>query len=281
MSDAGERLSRPRQPLPPGACDCHLHVIGEPARYPFDARRSYTPAPAALADYEQVMQACGIDRAVLVQPSVYGTDNACLLDALSEAQASGPPLRAVAVPAADASDEVLEAMHALGVRGVRLNLVNPQVLGVDDGIALVERMRHRGWHLQLHLRLDAAGERLLADLAERTASPLVVDHFGRPPPGPAPAAMLDLLASGRAWVKLSASYRVGSTPGRGELVSLARALVEGNPDRVLWGSDWPHTELTEPPPRDGDLVDELAAWLPEAGLREKVGVANPAVLYGF
>lgn len=278
---AGLPLARPRQRLPAGACDCHLHVIGDPARYPFDGRRSYTPEPASLAAYRGVMEACGIERAVLVQPSVYGTDNRCLLDALGEAEARGMALRGVAVPAADASDDELAAMHALGVRGVRLNLVNPQVLGIDAGIEIVTRMRRHGWHLQLHLRLDAPGEHLLAELAQRVSAPLVVDHFGRPPPGPAPATLLDLLASGRAWVKLSASYRVGSTPGRGELLPLAQALVDANPDRALWGSDWPHTELTEPPPRDADLVDELAAWLPEAALREKVCVANPAALYGF
>lgn len=267
--------------MPAGACDCHLHVVGDAQRYPFDARRSYTPQGASLADYRRVMQACGIGRAVLVQPSVYGTDNRCLLDALREAESSGPPLRAVAVPAADASDVALEAMHALGVRGVRLNYLSPPVLGVDDALALVARMRHRGWHLQLHLRLDDDGEQVLAGIAERTDVPLVVDHFGRPPPGHPPATLLGLLRDGRAWVKLSASYRVGSAADRHALTALARAFVDARLDRVVWGSDWPHTELSGPLPRDADLVDELAAWLPDDAQRERVCVANPAALYGF
>lgn len=256
-------------------------MIGDAARYPFDVRRSYTPHGASLAAYRQVMRACGIARAVLVQPSVYGTDNRCLLDTLREADANGPPLRAVAVPAADASDAELEAMHALGVRGVRLNLLNPPVLGIDNALALLARMRHRDWHLQLHLRLDDDGEEVLAGIAGRTDAPLVVDHFGRPPPGRSPATLLGLLRDGRAWVKLSASYRAASAPHRHALTALARAFVDARPDRVVWGSDWPHTELSGPLPRDAELVDELAAWLPDDSMRERVCVANPVALYAF
>jgi predicted TIM-barrel fold metal-dependent hydrolase len=281
MSAPVAAVARPRLRLPAHACDSHLHVIGAAARYPFDARRSYTPEPASLEQYRAVMAACNIERAVLVQPSVYGSDNRCLLDALQRARDGGVALRGVAVPEAGASDGVLEAMHALGVRGVRLNLVNPPVLDVDAALALVARMRGRGWHLQLHLRLDADGETLLGRLADRLDAPIVVDHFGRPPPGRLPRTLLGLVANGRAWVKLSASYRLSDVPGRTDLLPLVDALVEANVERVLWGSDWPHTELAGAPPSDAGLVDELAAWLPDAATRAKICAANPARLYGF
>ena len=190
-----QRIVRtPRERLPAGTCDCHLHVFGDRARYPLDARRSYTPHVATLEEHRAVMAACGIERAVLVQPSVYGTDNSCMLDALRDAAGEGDAYRGVAVPDAAASDEELLAMDALGVRGIRLNVVNPQVLAVDDGIALCTRMRSQGWHLQVHLMLARDGATTLARLADRVDVPIVVDHFGRPQAVSAlPQLLLDLV----------------------------------------------------------------------------------------
>ncbi len=268
-------------------CDCHLHVFGDEARYPMDPRRSYTPASASLAQYRAVMAACGIERAVLVQPSVYGTDNRCMLDALREArQDGGDVLRAVAVPDATSSDADLEAMHALGVRGIRLNLVNPQVLDIDAGLALTARMKHRGWHLQLHVSLRHAGAAQLAALvprADRLGIAVVVDHMGRPEPGTLPEQLIGLLAEGKVWVKLSAAYRNSAAPAPGydDLGPLVQALVGANPDQLLWGSDWPHTELSGAAPQAFDLVRLLSTWTPDAATRHKIAVANPARLYGF
>jgi predicted TIM-barrel fold metal-dependent hydrolase len=187
--------------LPTGTCDTHFHVFGETARYPLDARRNYTPVVATLAQYREVMKACGIARAVLVQPSVYGTDNSLLLDALRD---GGTAFRGVVVPRPDIGDDELAAMHALGVRGIRLNLVNPQVLGVDAGLALAARMQGHGWHVQVQVALHAAdGPALLERIAEQSAVPLVIDHMGRPAHGaPAPLALLRLLRGGSTWVKL-------------------------------------------------------------------------------
>ncbi len=282
-------LCRPPQPvgvpksaLPAGTCDTHFHVFGAPARYPLDPRRNYTPHVATLDQYRAVMAVCGIDRAVLVQPSVYGRDNRCLLDALRSAAGRGDAFRGVVVPDAAASDEELLAMHALGVRGIRLNLVNPQMLGVDAALALCGRMRRHGWHLQVQLMLDGDGAATLAHLADRADVPLVVDHFGRPALGEPMPILVELLQSGRLWVKLSAPYRTSreAPPAHADMTPLVHALVDANPDRLLWGSDWPHTELAATP-HDADLVDLLASWLPDAAMRERICVANPARLYGF
>ena len=275
--------SAPRARLPEGACDCHFHVFGDRKRYPLDPRRNYTPHVATLADHRAVMAACGIARAVLVQPSVYGTDNACLLDALRDAAAAGDAYRGIVVPDAATSDDELLAIDALGVRGIRLNVVNPQMLAIDDAIALCERMRPRNWHLQVHVMLAGDGATTLARLADRVEVPIVVDHFGRPAAGAAlPQLVLDLVASGRVWVKLSAPYRI-ARPGRAhdDIRPLVDALVAANPERLLWGSDWPHTELQGATPHDADLVDLLVATLPDAAMLRRVCVDNPASLYGF
>ena len=273
----------PSERLPEGACDCHFHVFGDRKRYPLDPRRNYTPHVATLDDHRAVMAACGIERAVLVQPSVYGTDNACLLDALREAAKEGDAYRGIVVPDAALSDDELLAMDALGVRGIRLNVVNPQMLAIDDAVALCMRMRSRNWHLQVHLMLGGDGATTLAQLADRVDGPIVVDHFGRPAAGAAlPRLVLDLVASGRVWVKLSAAYRI-ARPGRAndDIRPLVDALVAANPERLLWGSDWPHTELQADVPNDADLVDLLVATLPDAATLRRVCVDNPASLYGF
>jgi predicted TIM-barrel fold metal-dependent hydrolase len=143
-------------------------------------------------------------------------------------------------------------------------------------------MRSRGWHLQVHLKLGAGGAATLARLADQSAVPVVVDHFGRPEPGaPLPRLLLDLVAGGRVWVKLSAAYRIGTAPQHPELAPLVDALVAANPDRLVWGSDWPHTELQGGVPHDADLVDLLASWLDDPALLRRVCVDNPAELYGF
>ena len=272
---------RPRFTLPAGTCDTHIHVIGPADRYPLDPRRNYTPGACSLAQYREVMAACGIARAVIVQLSVYGTDNRALLDALRE---GGAAFRGVVVLAADVGDAELDAMHALGVRGIRLNLVNPQVVGQDDVVALCARVAERGWHLQVQIRWSDAAQATLAGIAAQVKLPLVIDHMGRPPTAEAPRALLDLLASGRGWVKLSAPYRLEAAgePPHAELLPLVHALVAANPDQVLWASDWPHTErFKRSTPNDADLVDLLPDWLGSEDLRQRVCVANPARLYDY
>jgi len=266
------------QPLPRGTCDAHFHVFGPQARYPMDPRRNYTPHESSLDDYRRVMRAAGIERGVIVQPSVYGTDNRATLDAL---RMGGPSFRAVVVPPADVDDAALEEMHALGARGVRLNLQNPQMLGMDDALAIVQRMASHGWHLQVFLDLQRAPDALDA-ICARTQVPVVVDHMGKLAPSTRMHPLLARLRSGACWVKLSAPYRVSAQPSpHADLTGLVRALADANRERVLWGSDWPHTELRAGTPEAAALAALVHAWFPDEAMRMQVCVANPARLYGF
>lgn len=281
--------------LPAGACDCHVHVIGARDAYPMVPDRHYTPDPASLDALRGHLAALGLQRAVIVQPSVYGTDNRCLLDALDRMDGAG---RGVAVPAEDASADELRRMHARGVRGVRLNLESSgsQDIGVLE--AMLARWSGRvadlGWHVQLY-----AAPGVVAALADRLAAlpvQVVLDHFalmatapgaGDPMDGTA-ATILDLLRTGRVRVKLSAPYRL---PSPALATAWARTFVEASPASVLWASDWPHTArqpgtaaLDVSPYRDippRALADDLRDWLPTAASRRRVLVDNAAELYGF
>ncbi|MEO8922325.1 MAG: amidohydrolase family protein, partial [Caldimonas sp.] len=228
--------------------------------------------------YREVMGAIGIGRGVIVQPSVYGTDNRATLDAL---QAGGPAFRAIAVPAADVSDAELDRMHALGVRGVRLNLLNPQMLTLEAALAILGRVAGRGWHLQVLLDLGKQPDALRA-LVAKTSVPVVVDHMGKLAPSTRSHPLFDLLKAGACWVKLSGSYRVSAEPSpHADLTGLARAFADANPEQLLWGSDWPHTELHHGTPIAASLAALVHAWFPDAALRRQICVHNASRLYGF
>jgi len=266
------------RPLPSGSCDTHFHVFGPAARYPMDPRRGYTPHEAGLDDYRRVMRALGIERGVIVQPSVYGTDNRATLDAL---RAGGEAFRAIVVPAADIGDDELAQMHELGVRGIRLNLLNRQMVGVDAALAVLARMAGRGWHLQVLTDLGRDPD-ALGRLCEQAGVPVVVDHMGKLAPSTRRHPLMDRLADGSCWVKLSAPYRVSAEASpHDDLTGLARALAEANPERVVWGSDWPHTELHEGTPSAASLAALVHRWFPDEALCRQICVTNPARLYGF
>jgi predicted TIM-barrel fold metal-dependent hydrolase len=283
---------RPRPPrrlaLPPLACDCHAHICGPRARYPYYARRLYTPADALLPDYRRMQATLGVERAVLVQGSIYGTDNTVLLEAL---RAAGPGFRGVAVLPEDIGERELRALHEAGVRGVRVNIVDTRdakgVLPLARLLPLAQRIRPLGWHVEFLLHVDEFPEldRLLAGFPVE----VVFGHLGymrtdRGLEAPGFRALLRLLRDGRAWVKLTAPYRISATGlPHAEVVPYAHALLAAAPERVVWGTDWPHVkaEWTIPMPNDGELADLLADWVPEAALRERVLVDNPARLYGF
>jgi 2-pyrone-4,6-dicarboxylate lactonase len=267
--------------VPPGAWDTHIHAIGAPERFPLAANRSYTPAQVPIEAYVALMDRLGIAHAVLVQPSIYGTDNRAMVDALSRYPER---FRGVAVVDPGIADRELTALHDAGVRGVRANLLNRGGISFADACTLAGRFADLGWHLQLQIdvstfdRFDAVAE-LPVDV--------VIDHMGymsadKGAANPGFLRLLKLVEAGRCWVKLSAPYRMTDWPrfGYGAVAPLARALVRANPQRMLWGSDWPHTDLRAGMPNDGDLLDQLGVWIEDDAVREAILVTNPASLYG-
>jgi len=278
---------RPALALPALACDCHAHILGPRSRYPYLARRVYTPPDCLLDDFRRMLGALGLERAVLVQPSVYGVYNTVLIEALARAPRR---FRGVAVVPPDVAEAELERLHELGVRGVRVNVVDvrdrtPGTLPLADLRALAARIRPLGWHMELLLHADEFPEldRALADFPVD----VVFGHFGymradKGSDAPGFQALLRLLRAGRAWVKLTGPYRIsGAALPYADVAPFAHALARAAPERLLWGSDWPHVMLKGAMPNDADLVDLLTAWLPDEALRRRVLVENPAKLYGF
>jgi predicted TIM-barrel fold metal-dependent hydrolase len=264
------------------SCDCHVHVFGPASRYPYSPARAYTPPAASVEQLVSLHDSIGIERVVIVQPSPYGTDNSCTLDA---AKRLGRCARAVVVV-----DETsnLDEMHRSGARGIRVNLYTA---GQNDPAAALaalqdaaRRAKPLGWHVQVFTTISLI-EKLESALQD-LAVPLVVDHFGLPQEQKIDP-LLRLVRRGSAYVKLSATHRFPADPA-----PLARALAEANPAQVLWGTDWPHPGGAHGlRPRDTlqpfDAVDDraalarLAAWFPDANLRRKILVENPARLYDF
>ncbi|WP_198374119.1 amidohydrolase family protein [Neoroseomonas rubea] len=275
-------VPNPSWKAPPLSCDCHFHIFGPYDRFPLDAGRHYDPQAALIPAYLRVAEALGIGRMVIVQPSVYGTDNACSLDAA--ARFGLDRARVVAVVDDSFDEAALRNLHAQGTRGVRFNAVSGNGTPLDQLEALARRIAPLGWHLQLY----AEGHQL-PDLAPRLATlpvPVVVDHMGgvRSADGVNDAgfqALLRILDSGRAWVKLC-GYRISSSgPPFRDVAPFARALLDSAPDRCVWGTDWPHPSLSAWMPEDGALLDLLGEWAPSAAERRRVLVDNPAALYGF
>lgn len=269
--------------VPRGAVDCHCHVFGPVTRFPYADNRSYTPPEAPLAEYLDMLATIGVDRGVVVQPSVYGTDNSATLDALRQHPSR---LRGVAVVDEDIHETVLSEMHDLGVRGLRINVLFAGGVGLEKAHRLAERVAPFGWHLQFLIDISQTPEfaRQLAALPVDS----VIDHMGHMPAhlGPEHGAFQDLLSllrEGRTWVKLSGSYRLTGQqdPPYSDVAPLARALVETRSDRLVWATDWPHPAITRPVPNAGDLLDMFAEWVIEPELRERILVHNPQKLYGF
>jgi predicted TIM-barrel fold metal-dependent hydrolase len=280
----------PRKPafeLPRGACDCHAHVFGPAARYPYFRRRIYTPPDAPPASYWGMLGALGVERAVLVQPSVYGTDNRAMLDALAGEKRR---LRAVAVVEESVSDAELARMHELGVRGIRFNIVDvkPEEKGrlpVDAVRRMAGRIKALGWHIQFLMHVDEFPDldRIFGELPVE----VVIDHFGYMNTAqglehPGFQALLRLLRGGRGWVKFTGAYRISreAMPHR-DVTPYARALVAANPRRIVWGTDWPHPKHEKAMPNDGEMTDRLLEWIPDEAERRLALVENPARLYGF
>lgn len=301
----GRALAKASQPatpvnfdVPAGACDCHTHIFSEPEKFPFFAGRVYTPEMALPKEMAALHQSLHIERVVIVTPSVYGTDNAATLAGM---KARGAEARGVAVIDDKTPESELDAMHGAGVRGIRINLATGNVS--DPALArsrletAIDRVKGRNWHVQIYADL-----KVIAALKEQFAAspvPLVFDHFAGAQAAlglgqPGFADVLDLVRSGRAYVKISGAYRASkAAPDYSDVVPLAKALIAANPDRIVWGTDWPHPNSVTPPGKkptdvtpllqidDGRLLNLLPLWAPDAAIREKILVANPAWLYGF
>jgi predicted TIM-barrel fold metal-dependent hydrolase len=274
---------QPRLPAPPLSTDAHFHILGPASRYPYVAEREYTPPDALPAACRHLFRTLGIERAVIVQPSVYGADNRCAMDAAAEL---GVPARVVVVVPYDTPDRELERLHAGGARAVRFIVAHAGGLPLADLERFSARAKERGWHIQLLLRasdLVALEPRLI-----RLPSDFVIDHMGfiKPAEGgieqPAFQALLRLLRGGRCWVKLSGAYRqTNELPPYPSLRPFARALVAARPDRLLWGSDWPHAVFKGTMPNTTDLYDLLGDWVPDEKTRKRMLVDNPAELFDF
>ncbi len=281
-----------------GICDCHVHVIGPFDAYTLTPIRSYTPQPATVDHLIGMMQRSRIDRTVIVQPSIFGTDNACSLDAVPRLEQAGLQGRVVAVLDGEATPRQIDDLHAQGVRGLRVNLQSltgsslAQALHrINTASAICER---NGWHVQLFV--DRQTIHAAKDVLQALPVPVVFDHFaGLGLDGivdEATQSVFDLLASGQAWIKLSGTYRLANDPFDERLGLLAQTLAKINPDRLVWGSDWPHTPKhqgrpsTDPPVKPYRSIDTVRllqlvdTWFTPA-LRQRILVDNPDVLYQF
>jgi predicted TIM-barrel fold metal-dependent hydrolase len=284
--------------IPAGACDCHTHIFGDADKFPFFTGRTYTPEPALPEEMTAFHKMLGIQRVVIVTPSVYGTDNSATLHGM---KARGNDARGVAVIDDKTPESGLEEMGRAGVRGIRLNLatagISEPAVARQKLKAAADRVKGRNWHVQVYTNAELIAD--LKDLVAELPVPVVFDHFGgaqgeRGLDQPGFAALIELVKSGKAYVKISGAYRASKRgPDYRDVVPLAKALIAANSDRVVWGTDWPHpdaaavpgkkpTDVSPPLPiDDGRLLDELPVWAPEPAIRRKILVENPARLYGF
>jgi predicted TIM-barrel fold metal-dependent hydrolase len=268
--------------MPSGAVDSHAHVFGPREQYGYAQDRQYTPPPVFLNDYLRMLDTVGFNRGVLVQSGVHGVCNDVIVDAI--AQSCGR-LKGIALIAPDVTDAELERLDGAGVRGFRANLVAKIGVQFEAARALAERVQHLGWHVQLLLDIENFPD--FDRLADRFPTEIVVDHMGRPDPrrgtqAPGFQALVRALQGGRVWSKLSAPYRTSHERfPYPDLTPFARALVRAAPERLVFGTDWPHVMLESGMPNDGALTDLLAQWVPDEAARLGILVSNPERLYRF
>jgi predicted TIM-barrel fold metal-dependent hydrolase len=265
--------------VPEGAWDCHAHAIEDPRRYPLASARGYEPPIAPLESYLDLLDRYGFAHGVLVQPSVYGFDNRCLLDALDRADGR---LYGIAVPPPETLPRELEAMHRRGVRGVRCNLLYPGGLSLEVAESWLPALRALGWHTELHVNIENVS---LPAILARFDVPVVVDHMGRPLHsgtdlrGTPSGQLIECVRQGACYVKLSAPYRLsdGAAPWS-DVTLLARALVAANPGACLWASDWPHTDTAAAVTMES-LLSAMADWCPDPATRRIILAETPKSLF--
>jgi len=268
--------------VPAGACDSHIHVYGDPARFPYEPVGGKDMPRLFLDDYLAIRDRLGLRRTVVIQTPYYGTDNACMLDVIARL---GAEARGIAVVSPDIGDAELERLHEGGVRGLRFGVELARGMRFDCLEEMAARIAPLGWHIQYR-----STEKDLADMEARMRDlpvPVCVDHIGSIPPEtgtdhPAFKALLRLVDTGRCWVKLSAPYQLSRTgaPDYADYRTQARALVAAAPERMVWGTNWPHPRVDDMPD-EGDLLNTLADWTGDDATRKAILVDNPAALYGF
>jgi D-galactarolactone isomerase len=271
----------PRLIAPPGSCDCHIHIYGDRSRYPTAPSCRYPPPRATLAQYRDVMRRLRIERAIVVQPTAYGFDNRCTLDALAElGSAVG---RGVVTISAETERADIARMTEAGVRGARFFMLPGAILTWHMVMPIARAIADFGWHIQL--QLDGRSLPDHEELLRRIPCPLVIDHNGKflepvPVTHPGTQSLLRLLETGRVWVKASAPYETSKSgaPRYDDVAEIARKLVSAAPDRVVWATNWPHG-AQENKPDDADLLDLLFDWAPSTELRNKILIQNPHTLY--
>ena len=284
--------------VPPNACDTHTHIFGDPVKFPFWSGRVYTPESALPAEMAALHRALHLQRVVIVTPSIYGTDNSATIYGM---KAYGKGARGVAVIGDKTSEADLDSMARAGFKGIRINLTTA---GQDNGglartrfQAAVERVKSRHWHIQMYV--SPAVIAAIKDLVMSSPVPVVFDHFGGIDTAhglaqPGFPDLIELVRSGKAYVKISGAYRASMTaPDYPDLAPFAKALIAANADRIMWGTDWPHPNSNPPPGRaatelnpvyqidDGRLMNLLPVWAPDPAVREKILVDNPARLYEY
>jgi predicted TIM-barrel fold metal-dependent hydrolase len=282
-------------PVLPGACDCHVHIIGPRNKYPMTTTRAYTPPEATVAQLRALHSRIGISRTVLVQPSFYGIDNSCMLDAMA---GLGPSARGIAVVAPNVSQETLRELDAKGVRGLRINLESNGNRDPKAAAAFLAQyakiVAPLNWHIQIFAAVSVIGQ-LAGPIADLKV-PIVVDHYGLPSAADGFSqrgfgGMFDLFRAKLIYIKLSAPYRVSKERDYSDMTWLGRTLVQGARDRLLWASDWPHTQtipgrsIEEVTPfsriDNAAVMRQFASWCPDEATRKMILVDNPARLYRF
>ena len=298
LAKAAQPATKVNFDVPARACDCHTHIHGDPAKFPFFEGRVYTPEPASPEEMAALHRALHIERVVIVTPSVYGTDNSATIYGI---KARGASARGVAVIDEKTPESDLDTLSQAGFRGIRLNLAtagtSDPAIGRQRFQTAVERVKRRNWHVQMFTNLAMISA--IKDLINASEVPVVFDHFGGAEAKlgvdqPGFTDLLHLVQSGKAYVKISGAYRASSlAPDYADAAPLARALIAANADRIVWGTDWPHPNSVTPAGRnitevtplfqidDGRLLNQLPVWAPDAAVRNKILVDNPARLYGF
>jgi predicted TIM-barrel fold metal-dependent hydrolase len=257
-------------------------VIEPPDVQPYVETRDYTPPPASLSDYQRLHRTLGIERAVIVQPSFYGTDNTVTLRAIRD---YGPNCRGIAVVDDHIPDAALEDLHSQGIRGIRYNLVFAGGVGLDSLDRMAARVAPLGWNVQLLVNAQTILE--VEPQLRSLPAPVVIDHMGLVDARlgaeqPAVHAMRRLVSAGKTWVKVSGNYRLSQDkPTFSDVVPIARALIAEGPERMVWGTDWPHPALYDFMPEDGPLLDVVFTYASDADQARRILVDNPAKLYGF